>query len=324
MMNLIGKVNKDNYTLFNRSDFSSYEVYLALADDAKYLPQMMERLNISSVHQPRKVDLCNMEKFGEDSYKAMRGMLEVLDSAGFVGTIVIHGNYFNERASNRLEHIKMLAKRVNSLLGGLKNPIKIAFETDVAFFNLIGSNRALLVSPDDFKILGSYLERPLNIVLDFEHIYISAIFERFAKEFPQFYQEVLTLADAESERIRPVREAWLDYLAAHEADVGWWVRESLEEFSRLNSFIMFFHINGTNYQTYWYDKKSFLPLVGEHLCLGEAADRLDYKMLKEYLPKLTQKRPIDLVFEIWPRGATHDEYHKESIKSAEFIKRVLC
>lgn len=325
MINLIGKVNKDNYTLFNNSEFSGYEVYLASSDDYQYLPIMMKHLNISSVHQPRKdFDLSHMGELGDKSYKNMQDLVTVLNSAGFKGTIVIHGNYINEYISDKTEHIKLLAKRVNSLKGELGDSIKVAFETDIAYFNLIGSNRSLLVSPEDFRMLGSYLEFPLNIVLDFEHIYVTAVFNDFIKSHPQFYQEIFNLKDMESQEKKTLKKFWSEYISKMGDKVDTLVKRSLDEFAELKSNILFFHINGTKPDAYWFDEKNFLPLAGEHLCLGEADDKLNYPMLKEYLPKLTDGRPINLVLEIWPRGASHEVYHQESINSANHLKKVLC
>ncbi|MDO8493069.1 MAG: hypothetical protein Q7S19_00790 [bacterium] len=312
--------------MFNNSEFVGYEVYLASDQDFKYLPEMMKHLNISSVHQPRKdFDLSSTGELGDKSFKNMKDLVAVLNSASFKGTIVIHGNYINEYLSERRDHIKLLADRVNSLKEELSDSIKVAFETDIAYFNLIGSNRSLLVTPDDFRELGSHLEIPFHIVLDIEHIYVTAVFEDFIKKYPQFYQEIFSLADTASQQKQALKKTWFKYLNDKgPTGVEDLVRASLDEFAKLRSNILFFHFNGTKPDAYWFDEKAFLPLSGEHLCLGESDDKLNYPMLKDYLPKLIATEPINIVMEIWPRGASHETYHSESIKSRDHLKRVLC
>ena len=317
----IGKVNKDNYKLFRDGSLSGYEIYLASEDDFVFLPEMLKALNIVSAHQPgRGFNLCQEGEIGCWSFQTMEKMLAVLKSCGYKGIIVIHGNNFDESSQNRDECMKLLAGRLDKL-NKISGKIRISLETDVLFFNLIGAKRALLALPENFKLLASFMKSPLLMTLDFEHIWITSFFAGFIKELPEFYKEFDLMGDSEKEL---VKKSWLSYTKEKLNEADRIVGESLKRYSETKIPIINFHINGTNPEKYWFDEKTFLPLEGEHLCLGEPDDKLDYGLIGEYLPRLTQEDSANLVMEIWPRGASDCEYFEKSLESAGYLEKKLC
>lgn len=318
---VLGKINKDNYRLFADSGISGYEVYLACEKDFSCLPDMTQTLNIVSVHQPgRGFNLCQEGEIGRKSFETMLNLIDILKSCGYKGIIVIHGNNFDESSQSREDCLKLLAGRLDKL-NAVSGEIRTSLESDVLFFNLIGAKRSLLAEPGDFNRLKKYLKSPLFITLDFEHVWITSFFSDFIKKSPEFYEEFDLMSDSKK---KLARKSWLSYTKEKLDKANRIVGESLKEYLETKIPIINFHINGTNPGKYWFDKKTFLPLEGEHLCLGERDDKLDYGLIEKCLPGLARENPINLVMEIWPRGASHSGYFEKTLESFEYLKKRLC
>ncbi|GEM_PF-6941991 len=320
MINLLGKVNRFNYKNFSRADFSGYEVFLGAEEDFKYLPAIMRRLNVVSVHEPAKnFDLASAGQKGEESNRLMVKLLTCLADLDFRGVMVIHGAFFNETVGERTACLKTLAGRLDRLAARFPG-IKISLETDILFFNQILDNRALLALPEDFLALKKYLKGKLYITLDFEHVLISSLFQDFIGRHKQFYLRVKNLADLKKPRVLELEAAWLNYLKKNRSRLDKIFSANLNKFVKLKPAIVNFHLSPSNMLKYWYDEKIFAPLQGEHLSVKETDDKLNYKLIKSYLPKLSAGNQINVVIEIWPRQVRR--YVKELKKSGKLIKKI--
>lgn len=326
-INIFAKVNKTNYTCFSPNDFVGYEVYLASRDDFQYLPAMMEKLNIAAIHQPgRDFSLCNQNAKGEQSCQTIKELVVLLLANKFAGALVVHGNYFDEAVENRKDCLRTLASRLDelsSMIDQASGSIELSLETDVLFFNLIKSNRSLLAEPADFVALKKYLKSPLRLTIDFEHIWITAIFRKFMADFPRVLRLIKGPADLADPEIEQMKQVWLAYLSQNQAVLETWVEDLLKEYSALRENVVHFHINGTNPSGYWFDPQTFLPLIGEHLCIREGVDKLNYDLIKKYLPQLTALPFANLVMEIWPRNSSDQELYNETIVSSKLLKEAL-
>lgn len=321
---ITGKVDKDNYKNFSNIDFLGYEVYLGSDDDFKYLPNMMKRLNITSAHQPTKdFNLCDDGEKGKKSYEIMYKMLTVLDSQKYKGIIVIHGNNYDELLGDREKSLKKLSENINKLANEFSSDVRISLENDALFFNQIGDNKALFVFPEDYKDLEKYFKIPVYITLDFEHVWISSIFRNFYENNPDHYKRIIPHKDLEKKEVEIIKKAWLKHLEMGHDKLEKIAAEALDDFIELKSKIINFHINGSSINDYWFDEKIFLPLAGEHLTIGEKKDSLNYKIIKDYLPKLSLEKNIRLVIETQPRENFREVYQQELIKSANNLRKLI-
>ncbi|MFA5317856.1 MAG: TIM barrel protein [Patescibacteria group bacterium] len=321
-INILGKINKDNYQEFNDSDFLGYEVYLKSQDDFEHLPKMTQRLNIISVHQPsRNFNLCSNDEVGKESFNTVLKMLESLNAGGYRKIVVVHGAFFDEDASSKPDHLKILAERIDEL-AQLFPKIKITLENDVWFFNQSKNKRALLVEADDFLELKKYLKTNLYITLDFEHIWISSVFKNFIDNSPQFYFEIKNLADLDKPEAAAVKKVWLEYLQKNKNKMDDMALKFLKEYEKLKSSIINFHLNGSNMLKYWFDSKTFIPLIGEHLCIKDVDDILNHQLIKNNIKNLTEQSEANLVLEIWPRNTK--QYVVELKKSGQIAKKIYA
>ena len=317
-INILGKVNRLNYKSFSNADFPAYEVFLGSEKDFKYLPAMARRLKIASVHEPAGgFDLAAPEEKGKKSYALMVRLLNRLDGLGFNGVMVIHGVFYNELKKNKAVCQKTLAKRLDKLALKFRN-IKISLETDILFFNQIEDNRALVGSPEDFLELKKYLKSRLYITLDFEHVLISALFQDFIKKNKKHYRRIKNLAEINLPFSLEAKTAWFNYLKKNTPNFDKIYSASLKKYEKLNGAIIHFHLSPSDMFGYWFDEKIFAPLKGEHLSIGQANDKLNYSLIKRYLPELTIARPINVVLEIWPRKT--GRYVLELKQSGKIIK----
>ena len=321
MINILGKVNKYNYKELTNSDFPGYEVFLGSEDDFKYLPEIARRLNIVSAHQPAKnFDLAARGDKGENSFRLMVRLLKVLNGLGFKGVVVIHGAFYNEITNEKNACLKILAKRLDRL-SALFPDIKISLESDILFFNQILENRALLAMPEDFLELKKYLTSRLYITLDFEHVLISALFQDFIGRNNRFYVRLKNLADLKKPPGLAAKTAWLGYLKKNRAGYDKIFSAALKKYEKLKGAIVHFHLSPSDMLKYWYDRKTFVPLQGEHLTAGQAGDKLNYDLIFKRLPKLTAAYPVNLVLEIWPRRV--EKYVAELKRSGKIIKKYV-
>ncbi|MFA6393939.1 MAG: hypothetical protein WCW25_03665 [Patescibacteria group bacterium] len=320
MINILGKVNKNNYKNFSNSDFPGYEVFLGSEKDFKYLPAILRRLNVVSVHEPaRDFDLAFPGARGEKSYQLLVSLLAKLDKLGFKGVMVIHGAFFNEIAGEKKICQKALAGRLDALAVGFPKII-ISLESDILFFNQILENRALLARPEDFLELKKYLRSKLYITLDFEHALISSLFEEFIKNHNRFYIRVSNLDDINKPAVLAAKDAWLMFIKKNKNQYNKIFSVSLKKYAKLKKHIVHFHLSPSDMSGYWYDKKTFVPLTGEHLCVSQVNDKLNYQLIKNFLSKLAAKDLINVVLEIWPRD--EKRYVSQLKNSGREIKKI--
>jgi hypothetical protein len=323
MINILGKIDKDYFKGFSNSDFRGYEVYVRSEEDFGSLREILKELNIVSVHQPHKnFNLCSEGEIGEGSFAAIKKMLLILDKNGYQGVVVIHGAQFDEIKSSKDKHFKIMAERIDRL--ALLFPgIKITMETDVLFFNQIKSRRALLTEADDFLKIAEYLKTKLYITLDFEHVWLSAVFKDFIKNSPDSCIEIKSLADLLLPEAWAVKRKWLSYIKKNKTRIEELALRSLEEYQALKSSIINFHINGSDRNKYWYDKKIFTPLCGEHKSIKEKKDLLYYGFIKNSIESVAGQAEINLILEIWPRKKG-SQYVAEIKKSGQAAKKLFA
>ncbi|MFA6253152.1 MAG: hypothetical protein WCV69_02430 [Patescibacteria group bacterium] len=321
MINIIGKINKDNYREFTNSDFFGYEVFLASEEDFHYLPDMISKLNIVSVHQPsRNFNLCNEGQQGEGSFRLLERLLSILDNNNFKGVLVVHGAYFDELSSQRDKHLEIMAKRIDILSENFAN-IKISLENDVWFLNQIKKRRALLAEPKDFFDLREKMTSHLYITLDFEHMWISSIFSSFFKENESFCVQVNDTSDLNKPEVILAKKTWFTFIENNKNNLEKLVSKNIKEYHELQSSIVNFHLNGSNMFNYWFDEKIFIPYLGEHLCIQEEDDNINYNLIRENLDKLTKQKDINIVLEIWPREKSR--YVVELKKSGNLAREIF-
>ncbi|MFA6106342.1 MAG: hypothetical protein WC745_01570 [Patescibacteria group bacterium] len=320
MINILGKVNKNNYKNFSNADFFGYEVFLGSEKDFEYLPAILRRLNIVSIHEPaRGFDLASPDAKGEKSYRLLVRLLTKLDKLGFKGVMVVHGAFFNEIAGEKEICQKTLAGRLDVLTARFPEII-ISLESDILFFNQILENRALLSRPEDFLELKKYLKNKLCITLDFEHVLISSLFEEFIKNNKKSYVFIKNKDDINKPAVLAAKDAWFMFLKKNKNRYDDIFSASLKKYAKLKKCIVHFHLSPSDMSGYWYDEKTFVPLTGEHLCVSQANDKLNYRLIKNFLPKLSAKNPVNVVLEIWPRD--EKQYVSRLRKSGREIKKI--
>lgn len=332
-----GKGDLTILPLFQPDDFASYELYLRIIDESavEKVVQLPAHTRIISIHTPAQImvggksypfDLGQPDPIGYISLQALQEIITIAKKCK-AKIVVVHGASYNAFLESQEEAMRRLADRVRPLLDDKQ--VRLCFETDVLWHNLFYSRRALLTSPDDFKLLKFLLPGKVKITADFEHLSITFHFREFLAHiggenvFLQHYSEIAQ--------------------RKFEVDCQEFIKKNFtflqEKFQlHLHSFFTTFHddiehihINGSDCCNYLFHPQTSLPFIGEHLPLGlvennvfgnTVSDKFDYSFVASLLHSLPGDKTIHMVMEIW--RTDQQAFIQAARESKKFLEKYLA
>jgi len=281
-------------------------------------------------------------KFGDLSEDLLKRQIEFARNYG-IPRFVFHPGFTNIFVCTREAALDTVVRRLKRIYDSFVNKkgrqtrgVKLCIENsefrpDITAYH----NERLVVDADHTLNLIEKAEEKgvkLSIVVDIEHLYVTAIFRPLYDELRRDYEKIscpVSCPIHKQNADNSAEERLLEFSRRNE------VKEQISDFlkdyfERLGSFVEAVHVCGSDFRNYKRSKKSETTTVGSHLPIGYSGeidgvhvkDRVDHKEYLNLLDKYTSPQ-VPLIIEVTPKPEPID-YLQCVVDSKKRLMEILC
>lgn len=262
--------------------------------------------NLISVHFPtrfddgRKINLSESGRLGDESER-MLSLAVKCAKRNNTPLVVFHPPEINLLKETKQEAIRIMAERIKRVADP---SVKICLENVCLWINRSYRSQPLFTRLEEFMPIKNILKDKVGLVFDIEHMCITSIMDLFHKKFSSYFKKAIEDKNFNEDTLEERFEQELKQFLA-ENDISEYVHNYLAKaLLILKPNIGLIHTSGSDFNNYFFNPKTKLPLIGEHLAIGfdgvshgvKVRDRINHKVWIEIIKDID----IGIVMEISP------------------------
>ena len=278
---------------------------------------------------------------GDRSERLLRRQIQYAQSNDII-RFVFHPGFVNVFVCNREDALRTVVRRLKRIYNAIRKKNGGTFEVKLCVENsefrpdiTAYHNERLVVNADQtVKLLElarkEYL--PLSVVVDIEHLYVSALFTPLYNELREYYEPISCLStctQAKQEANKKAEERLLEYSRSEDCEVQNQISRFVTDyFKKLGPWIEAVHVCGSDYKNYGAKKDtttagSHLPICYNGYSNGvKVKDRVDHGEYLRLLDKYVDKQ-TPLIIEVSGKPNQSD-YLRCVNESRDKLHEILC
>ena len=288
--------NVDSIPLLFKNGLEPFELHFNNINDLKTTFQ-----NVEAIHFPNSIEKGKLISLVDENesklFKETLRNVVLYSKKNNIRKIILHTPNINLFDFDKSDAISNFIR----ILEDVYDPnVRFCIENSCLWINNVYTHNPLFTESLDFFEILNQTKIPLNVTLDIEHLYMTFLMTKLLSKNKTLFNK------QENSEIVSQFENDLNFFLkdnnfVNEADK--FVMQNIED---LKDYIYHFHICGSDYKNYFFNPKTGLPLIGEHLPTGfegkiynkNVKDRLNHKLIFNQIKNLN----TDFTIETYPKG----------------------
>ena len=295
-MKIVYKGDPEKIKILSQQGFNDFELYVRNSQDLE-----LNFKNVIALHfhykldDGRTINLADEGEIGELSEVMLKKAIECAKRNG-VKKVVFHPPTVNLFKVSKEKAIKTMVQRLENV----HDPdVLLCIENTCLWISQAHNNEPLFVEPEDYFKIINESKVPIGLTFDVEHFHVTAVMKLF---YEQYRKDLL---DVDLKKIN-----YENVVKKFESSLQGNFQESCHQFvsqalEKLKPYINHVHVCGSDFNKYFFNPQSTLPLIGEHLPIyfsgksygHDVKDRIDHNIWIEKL----KDTDLDIVMEISPK-----------------------